>query len=176
MNPDITNKVQSIGQKYSLHIDEIGFILDEVGAVLSRKTSRDEFIEKLIDRLDTQPTKTVLDIATDISLEVFSAIRNTLKETDIDSTIENKNTAKNISSRDELISAIENPAPSEHPVSIAQPRPVEKTRPSSGVAVAHDFIGEKLSAPVSLPSQKTVVKDEPKKSTPTVDPYREAIN
>lgn len=172
MNPDIIKKIQSLGQKYGLHIDEIGLILNEVNNVLSRKTSRDEFIEKLIDGLDNQSTETVLAIATDVSLEVFNSIRNTLKKPDITPT-------EKISDREDLLSAIENPAPSEHPISIAQPKPVEKTRPSSEATdVAHAFIGEKLSAPVSLPSQKVVVPPTNivTKPKPSIDPYREPLN
>ena len=83
---------------------------------------------------------------------------------------------QNESNRNDILSAIEKPSPVEHPISIAQEKTETKTKPSSGDEVAHDFIGEKLSTPVSIPSQKTVIQPELKKATPTVDPYREPIN
>lgn len=175
MNSDeIPNKITAIGEKYGLHIDQIGVIQEEVAAVILGISKPESFIDA-IEEHGNLPTEKAMLVATDINLQIFIPVKN-LMTGSVSATP--KTVADHTSiAREDLISAIENPSPSEHPISIAQPKPLEKTRPSSeATAVAHAFIGEKLSTPVSIPSQKTVVTPEVKKNTPSVDPYREPIN
>jgi hypothetical protein len=168
----LVDSISEIVSKYNLHIDQAGILekkilLTILGLERPEAWPRNLVHEALLDNTVAE------NIAKDVDANIFTKIRNILGGR-TDNQIQNG--SYTVSNRDSLLSAIENPVPTEHPISIGQEKPLEKTRPSSGDEVAHDFIGEKLTTPVSLPSQKTTLKDEQKKSTPTVDPYREAIN
>jgi len=168
--------ISSLGKKHSLQIDELGKIEELVTLFALGLTSEKEFHSSVLEITsgDSQKAKLLLD---DINNTLFIPIRKSLIEGSVEKPAQISNAPVN---RDDILSAIENPAPTEHPISIAQPKPVEKTRPSSeATVVAHTFIGEKLSAPVSLPSQKTTISPTSavaNKPKPSVDPYREPIN
>lgn len=175
---EIGTELKSIGQKHTLHIDEVGVLEREIQAIVSGKTKAEDFVEKLIDSLNNRDVKDILEIATDVNILIFKKMREGVIGISTANTRASENDVGVHVDREDILSAIENPAPTEHPISIAQPKPVEKTRPSSEATdVAHAFIGEKLSAPVSLPSQKVVVPPTNivTKPKPSVDPYREAI-
>lgn len=170
---ETVDKISSLGKKYTLQIDELGKIEELVTLFALGLTSGNEFNSSVLEIAsgDSRKAKLILE---DINNTLFIPIRKSLIEESVK--ISTSSTSVN---RDDILSAIENPAPSEHPISIAQPKPVEKTRPSSEATnVAHAFIGEKLSAPVSLPSQKTVIPPTNivSKPKPSTDPYREPIN
>ena len=162
------DELKLIGDKHSLHIDDIGFIANEIDGVISGKIMRGDFVDRLISGLSDQSIENITSIATDINIKIFGPFRKEVLAVSDDENI----------SRNSILSAIENPTTSTHPISIAQPKPIEKIRPSSGSEVAHDFIGEKLSAPVSLPSQKTTIPPTVAvvKPKPSVDPYRESLS
>ena len=173
---EIPNKITAIGEKYGLHIDQIGTIQEEVAAVILGMAKPDDFVEVIEERANLS-TEKAISIATDVNVQILIPVKNLM--TGSTSVPSQKTMEQTSVAREDILSAIENPAPSEHPISIAQPKPLEKTRPSSEATdVAHAFIGEKLSTPVSLPSQKVVVPatNAVAKPKPSVDPYREPIN
>lgn len=170
---EIPERISAIGDKYGLHIDQVGTIQEETAAVILGMAKPEDFVDAIEERARLS-TETAISIAADVNVQVLIPVKNLM--TGSGPTVASDKPQSASVDRESLLTAIENPAPTEHPISIAQAGPAEKTRPSSGVDVAHEFIGEKLTAPVSLPSQKTVLKEEPQKASRAADPYREPIS
>jgi hypothetical protein len=169
---ETVDKISALGKKYGLQIDELGKI-EEIVTIFALGIITEKGFSESVLEIVADDSKKAESLTKDINEILFLPIRKTLIEEPP------KPLQTVLDNRDSLLSAIENPAPTEHPISIGQEKPLEKTRPSSGDEVAHDFIGEKLTTPVSLPSQKTVVTPAPPspvKQKPSVDPYRESIN
>lgn len=173
---EIPNKITAIGEKYGLHIDQIGTIQEETAAVILGIAKPEDFVDFIEERANLS-TEKAISVATDVNVQVLIPVKNIM--TGSVPVSSQKTVDQSSVAREDILSAIENPAPTEHPISIAQPKPLEKTHPSSEATdVAHAFIGEKLSTPVSLPSQKVVVQatNTVTKPKPSVDPYREPVN
>jgi len=168
MSEDFSSRIQKIGKENNLLIDKMGLIEDMV-ILLAIGLIKIEDFEKILEGQLGITGSELQKVVGLINREIIGNIRKLLN-------IEKPQKEIGPTDRNDLLEAIENPAPVSHPISIAQEKPVEKTRPSSGAEVAHTFIGEKLAVPVSLPSQKTVIQPEVKKPSPTVDPYREPIS
>lgn len=171
LSKEIVAELQKIGFAHKLHLDQISSLETEISAVVSGEKSVDDFVDN-IEKNVLVDTENAIAIAVDINEKIFIPLSVYYKKPVEDVGYQEIK-------RDSILSAIENPEPTEHPISIAQPKPIEKNRPSSGGdAVAGQFIGEKLSAPVTLPSQKIVVDNQTvsAKPKPSIDPYREPLN
>ncbi|PJE74529.1 MAG: hypothetical protein COV01_00650 [Candidatus Taylorbacteria bacterium CG10_big_fil_rev_8_21_14_0_10_41_48] len=171
------DKISNIGKKYTLQIDRVGKIEEIITLFSLSLVSEKEFLNSIYEVVDGNKQK-ANSLVDEINQTIFLPIRKKImsETSEINNYQKITQKSQNESNRNDILSEIENPSPVEHPISIAQEKTEIKTKPTSGDEVAHDFIGEKLSTPVSLPSQKTVIQPEVKKSTPTVDPYREPIN
>ncbi len=166
-----------IGKKYGLQIDSVGVIEEAITLFVLGIIDSSEF-DQLIKHSAAGDREMAEKIILDINNSLISQLRNNESiQSDQKISADTPN-----DERSNILSAIENPTPVVHPISIAQPKPSEKMRPSSGDGVAREFVGEKLVAPVSLPSQKIVVPPTPAqpvaavaKPKPALDPYREPI-
>lgn len=78
-SPDIHDAIQALAQKYALHIDQIGELMDEVGLVLLNLHSSVNFVTVIAQRMSVS-SKTAYDISRDINSAVFDKIRDHLKQ------------------------------------------------------------------------------------------------
>ena len=175
---DVNEKVESIGKKYNLHIDQLGELVDEVGLVMLGLQKSSLFVSDLCDRLSID-RKIADNITADITKDVISLIRKHLMSVETtsspsdlerlgDFTIDHTQTANNDKSpigdvngnggvpterRSEILSGIEDPD------SIKMP-----TRPRIEPLTDH-----LLTTPITIPPQQI---NQPQK----LDPYKESLN
>ena len=71
--------IQKIGTKYQLHIDEVGEVASETGLVMMGLTPPDKFVDNLRGRLARIPETTVRNITADINTQIFSGVRELIK-------------------------------------------------------------------------------------------------
>ena len=95
---ETAEKIKKIGDKHSLHIDQIGQLASETGFVILGLETSDHFISNIESQLAIERS-VAEQIATDVNKEIFLKIRESLKQME-----ENKNTPK----PDELLREIEN--------------------------------------------------------------------
>ncbi|MDP1625377.1 MAG: hypothetical protein Q8L64_06495 [bacterium] len=137
--------LKKIGDKFGLHIDQLGVLAEEVDKVISGQSQSDDFISIIEDHLNLS-AEDAIDLTTDINVEIFIPARKSVVES---------SQRVNSMAKEDILAEIENPTPAVHPV---------MTPPADDHAIAHDFIEGKLTEPVNMPTKKT-----------TVDPYREPI-
>ncbi|MFA6095937.1 MAG: hypothetical protein WC767_03810 [Candidatus Paceibacterota bacterium] len=169
---EVLASIQRIAKKYGLQIDEMGRLEEGVTFLALGLMSPSEF-SSLMTEVVVGNRATASALIQEVNDGIFMPIRELLM------TRENERASAVPGSvdRDELLDAIENPTPSEHPISLAQ-RPAADRASSIPTAndVAREFVAGKLSENVSLPSKQTVVKDVPPAKSTTPDPYREPIS
>src|SRR3989344_1692947 len=76
---ELSEAIQIIGKKYSLHIDQLGELGNQINYRLLGLISREEFLKNLKQevKLDNSQIST---LATDVENEVFQKIRKSLQE------------------------------------------------------------------------------------------------
>jgi hypothetical protein len=195
---DVAAKVQDIGRKHRLRIDELDEVYEEAGLVLLGLTHPGDFVGNLRKRLAAYDSATVNAIAEDVNKEVFEGVRESLRALHDASSEpvhapESSNTSMN---RNDILRAIEDPAldrpryqapPASRsaPVSSAVPPPsaseippVPSVQPAplaqEPAAAATDIAESKLSGTVRSPIEE--VRVDAKAGTITrTDPYREPV-
>jgi hypothetical protein len=75
---DTIGKMQSIGQKHELHIDQIGELGKETGLVMLGLTHPSAYVKNLTERLNLDRGKAT-EIARDVNEQIFKPIRESLK-------------------------------------------------------------------------------------------------
>ncbi len=183
----LPSKIQTIGEKYGLHIDQIGVLDQEIAYVMTGSSHLDDFVERVEDNLNVS-TEIAIEIATDVNMEIFLPIRESLANM-YESPVYKQNPEENLS-RENILAEVENPTPTVQPISRAdqtvagpaQRREVtEQISPTSDDGIAQDFISGKLTGTVNLPAKKAVTTPESLTSKPTqkpsakTDPYREPL-
>ena len=76
---DTTRILHGIGEKYKLHIDKIGMLADETGAVMLGITHPTKFTSDLKSKLGLNE-EIVKAIAEDVNVQIFRPIRESLKK------------------------------------------------------------------------------------------------
>lgn len=174
-------KIRDIGLRHNLHIDQAGILEQEITAVMRGNLHADEFVDSIEEKLGIE-TDEAIAITTEVNLDIFQAIRQAMQnQQSADSATEQPETPD----RESILSEIENPTPTVHPISAA-----DQTIPGPAAPkeVVSDLVANKLMGTVMIPSQKINVPAEiPAKSTvpqpPTppkpqsyaADPYREPL-
>jgi hypothetical protein len=79
-NVDLEKQITDIGEKYSLHIDQIGELMEAVQFVMLGILPSKDFIRNLYDRLEIQNKEKVRAIARDVNELVFAKIKESLKQ------------------------------------------------------------------------------------------------
>jgi hypothetical protein len=181
---DVSQKIQDIGRKYSLHMDQIGALDDEIGAVMTGAIHPDEFVDTIEEKLNIDTDKAI-SITTDVNLDIFQAIRESLMKMHgpevqvVEKTPVSAPSDLEATERQDILAEIENPTPTIHPISAADQTIAGPMMPKE---MTTDLITGKLSGTVTIPSQKMTVPVEnpaqnlpPKPRTYAADPYREAF-
>src|SRR5690348_7507243 len=78
MSSDFEAKIQSIGAKASLHIDQIGILQDETVLVMIGFADPSEFPNHLIERLHLDSTK-AQELTKAVGEQIFLPIRDAMK-------------------------------------------------------------------------------------------------
>lgn len=76
---DFDQKIQKIGQKHSLHIDQVEKLGDEIMLVMLGFMNSDNFISNITTQVNVTPTQAAA-IAADVNSEILFAIRESLKK------------------------------------------------------------------------------------------------
>ncbi len=76
---DSANTIQIIGKKYSLGIDKVGELADEVGLVMLGLTAPKDFIPNLAKRIGGDK-ENLRKIAEEVNTQIFKRVRGSLKE------------------------------------------------------------------------------------------------
>jgi hypothetical protein len=182
---EVPEKIRAIATKNGLHIDKIGILEEEVGLVMLGSAHMAEFVDRIEERLSIS-TEKAMDITTQVNLEIFLPIRESLmkisSEEDSPQVIETSNNEQQVS-RDTIMAEIENPTPMRAPITVetpgpARPREIITTPQERQQTVVDNFIASKLSETVSIPSENikavnTKIPEKPKGYS--ADPYREPI-
>lgn len=159
---DVEKALTAIGEKYSLHIDQIGELMEEVDLVMLGITHSKDFIRNLYERLDVGDKEKVRQIAHEVNEQVFAKIRESLKQIHhVENETRNTQLETNLAvpppsateTKDELIEKIEHP---------------EK-----------DIIKDKLEKMNSMPKEESEyeikTKNDQNKKKESLDPYREPL-
>lgn len=166
--------MQEIAQKNGLHVDQVGDLYTETALVMLGVEKVGDFKKNIQSNLHVS-SALAENILNDVNQKIFLSIRQFLQaieEVHKNTGIEDN--SEEMVSRENILSEIENPPPTVHPISIAdqtvagaaKPREiVTETKVKPADAVAKEFIEGKLTETVSLPSKKY-----------NVDPYRESVN
>jgi len=76
---DLNTRVQTIGVKNHLHLDQMGVLQDETLLVMLGFESPDNFVNALTKALNISPDQAAA-VSTDINNEIFAPIRESLKK------------------------------------------------------------------------------------------------
>lgn len=77
---DVRASIESIGKKFGLHIDQLGDLVDEVGLVMLGLKKPKNFTSEISSLLKID-SETAGQIATDLNTSVFSALKQSMRET-----------------------------------------------------------------------------------------------
>jgi hypothetical protein len=177
-------KLQTIGKKYNLHVDQIGKLEDETLLVMLGFADPGEFSEHLIKELSVAPQEAVA-IATDVSNEIFMPIRASMQAWAEDrAERESANVITDTLGK-------EAPVPTKLPPTAPAPGPIAavKAAPIPSLGAAEAMLSEKKitppaqtapEAPASASSATPAASPAPKADPAQpqnykADPYREPI-
>lgn len=116
---DVADKIMTIGRKYVLNIEKIGFLAEETGYIMLGLSRADEFVGMLAERIGISRVA-ASEIAKEVNREILTPIREELRRahaiqiTDVD-----------LEKAGEIL-------PHKHPGEIARPQPVPQ-RPSPAI-------------------------------------------
>ena len=152
-----------IGEKYALHVDKIGELMEEVDLVMLGITNPKNFIRNLYSRFDVADKEQVRHIAHEVNERVFQKIRESLKA------IHNTETEVQEPTKKETVIPIERAIETKEEVveKIEHPEKDEK-----------DMIKEKLQKMNVMPTTESEYKintDDQNKKKWSADPYREPL-
>lgn len=165
---ETTETIQQIGKKYNLHVDQMGELANQIGLIMIGVNRPDNLINQLKEVLKIEE-KMATEIATAVNVEIFSPLREHLKNGSGFSDT-------SLPAREQLIREIENPTPIAHtPPSPKAAEDKPATTPTPEAAPKPDIFAAKMSQMFSLPRTETSPSPEAASLPKLVDPYHEPI-
>jgi hypothetical protein len=76
---EFADTVEKLGEKYALHIDELGKVGEEIGNVLLGLEKPEDFLNNIATVLESWPIEKVGELVKDINTQVFFPIRESLR-------------------------------------------------------------------------------------------------
>lgn len=165
---DVPKKIQEIGTRHTLHVDQLGTLEDETLMVMMGFVAPDTFAEALASQLQLSPQKAEA-LAGDISKELFLPIREAMQEF-----IEQRELLETLSSqKPEAQKAIVNPpytppAPTPPPPAPVAPAPTPSAAPKPAPAPAPT--PKPVAPQPTVPMEVHDVLQKPTISTPSASP------
>lgn len=183
----LTDIVQRISFKNNLHVDQSGALYTETLLAILGIEKVQNLSANLQRELGMQSAQ-IQSIINELNENVFKVLRTNLQNpTEPRITPSNIINPKNNPPKTEILSQIENPAPSLPMIPLKKEPEIEIKRgpakpwESAKNEIAQNFITSKLSAPMSMPTQRTELQEK-KPSAPVIqpkssgsDPYRENL-
>ncbi|MEK7646350.1 MAG: hypothetical protein AAB381_01490 [Patescibacteria group bacterium] len=77
-SPEINTAIQAIGDKHSLHIDQLGELVDLIGLVMLGLIPSKEFVKNLSNQANIRESVSA-EIADDVNKEIFSKIKSAMQ-------------------------------------------------------------------------------------------------
>lgn len=103
-SPEIQEKIEVIGKKHNLMIDQMGELVDEIGLILLGLEKSSDFVNHASQKLNIS-SKAALLLAKDINSEVFDSIKDSLRKVEAEIPVEESETQEN---HDQTVASIEN--------------------------------------------------------------------
>lgn len=157
---DLNTRIQTIGVKNRLHLDQMGVLQDETLLVMLGFESPDNFVNALTKALNISPSQAAA-VSTDINSAVFAPIRESLKKF-------------STPSQTSVPTPAQTPAPTPTPVAVKSvPAPITSvaTTPKSQVPLAphpHDLmlVEKTVTTPPAAPEKPANYKTDPYRELP----------
>ncbi len=157
---DVNAKIEAIGKKYQLHVDQLGELVDEVGLVMLGLQKSSFFTEDLCSRLSIS-RDVARSIGSDINEDIFSLIKAHLMEMNRESSHPPAPDMEHLSGiAPSATTTITNKA------AATDESGVPKNLPTAPETRTEPLTDHLLTTPVTVPPQKL---NQP-------DPYKELIN
>lgn len=167
-----------IARENGLHLDQTDVLATAVMLCMLGILEPTRFVPSLIEHLEI--SRVIAEkISEQVKEKILLPIRQKLIE---NSAVVQKVNSTPETTRDSILAEIENPTPTNHPISIAKessvgPATVREVTSDINQTVARNFISGKLTETVHMPSERTTITppvSEKPKSYPS-DPYREPV-
>lgn len=169
----VEKELTAIGEKYNLHIDKIGELMEEVDLVMLGITNPKDFIRNLYSRFGAADKEQVRRVAHEVNERVFQKIRESLKE------VHNTDSeTQNIKNETNVLTPLTNGN------EIAKEK-ITETKEEIAEKIEHpekdekDIVKEKLQKMNVMPTAESEYKintDDQNKKKWSADPYREPVN
>ena len=82
-SPEIHDKIEAIGKRYSLMLDQLGELVDEIGLILLGLEKSSNFVSRASRRLGIS-SKAATMIGQDVNKEIFDAIKDSLRKVEVE--------------------------------------------------------------------------------------------
>lgn len=180
---DLDRKIQAIGQKHKLHIDQIGNLEDETLLVMLGFADPTEFMDQLVERASVTPVQASL-ISADVAHDIFMPIRESMrlwaerkksmKDTDAAPapTIPAPSVVMPSSKPAVSVAAAPTPTPAPTPAPSA-PAPAATPKPAPELSAIDSLLSHKQVTPA--PSAATPAPNPGQPQNYKADPYREPV-
>lgn len=173
---DVSEKLEKIYKKHSLHIDQAGELGSEVGLVMMGLTKPNDFAENITRRLSV-PEEKARAVASDINSQIFMPIRQSLMK---------------LHEERDIKPETQNPKP-QIQTSVTPPPPVVKKNSDTNIRMHTNYTNaemggkslmeNKVGSIMKMPAQEITLKETTNKQPTTndikknylVDPYREPL-
>ena len=99
---ELPEKIDSISKKYSLMLDKVSELSDEVVLFMLGLTKQNNFVANISRRLDIS-NKIAINLSKDINTEIFDPIRSSLQQIQSNSDNNAQNIEKNTESKETKI-------------------------------------------------------------------------
>jgi len=179
---DIAQSVENIGKSHSLHVDQIGQLMDEVSFIMLGLMHPSDFISNIQKSLEID-NQVAQEITKDINEKIFRPIKASLLSIH---GVDNKESESGIRNQEstakqdvgEKVEGRESDK-SDYEYNKLPPKGIIEEKPLPEIA-PKDIVEEKLGGEFKIPStEQEVTEPEPEKISAQVDkpvdPYREPI-
>lgn len=200
-SPLIYEKIEKIGEKYNLNLDQIGELDAETRAVLAGYAKSENYAKDIADRLEIS-RDTAEKIATEAGTEIFTNLRTAMREAQEkkDAAVEAQSTATTQSTQNKTLAEFEregNLNLEKEPETLDNPINITKgegnadliinqiENPETASAIPTNILDHMLAGPISQPTKVETIKapmPTPRPTTPvpktrpySTDPYREPL-
>lgn len=161
------DEIIKIGEKYDLHIDQVGGLDTETREVLLGTKKKEDFAKNIMEHIEVSES-IANNLVEEVNENIFLKIRELLQQVD------NEPTASDPETPEEILKHIEDgglelPAPVSEPIPAPTPTQEPAPTPIPEPTKTPELTDHLLQNTVASPHIET-------KKTYSVDPYREPIN
>lgn len=164
---ELSTKLQAIGTKHKLHIDQVGELEDEIYLAMLGFSPLENLGSRLAKALNL-PAEEGTQLAAEVSTEVFSPIRESLKR------FTEERAAPKAPAEPPAQSQAPAPAPTQPAVVAKEPPSLNPELHAADVMLSEKTLSTPPEAP-QTPTRPTAAKPPVKPGPYSADPYREPV-